>query len=169
MQAKSKEDQKQLPDYDKVAKEASEDPDAITVDWGKHENLLGMIAESDSQAFVLYYLAKHQEDLQRLLDLTPNLAGQLRLFSRLEERSEKMYSTKQQESIKEVVQASGQPKERTTHPADAQAGRNTAERDALKPRPSKEVEARGGSAPPEEPVPGSKAWMQKRNLATGGR
>lgn len=168
MRVKASADAKKIPDYDAVAKEAAEDPDAIVVDWSKNPNLLGMIAESEVQAPVLYYLAKNQDELQKLLDLTPNLAKQLRYFARLEERAEKMYTPNDKEAAQASDKPKGESKDRS-HPAEAPAGRNTSERDALKPRPSKEVEARGGSAPPEEPTPGSAAWMARRNQATGGR
>ena len=98
----------------------------------------------------------------------------------MEGRIEKLYTKDEPEKdpAKEgsdkktpAAQAAGATPKDRTHPAEgtvvthSEPGRTTAERDARKPRPSSEVTARGGSAPPDEPEIGSAAWMEKRNAS----
>lgn len=171
---KGTEDMKTIPDWDEVQKKAIEDAengDAPKFNFEDYPNLHRLIATSDVQAFMIHHLAKEPKDLQKLLDMAKDDAGQTRFFSRLEGNVEKMYSKAQETkdgSGPEKAEKPDQSKGRT-HPAEAEAGRNAAERDARKPRPTTEVAARGGSAVPEEPEPGTAAWMAKRNAITGGR
>lgn len=159
MEAKALEDMKTLKDWNQVAEAASGD-DAPEFSPAEHPTLMGLIASSDAKAYVLYHFAKVPDDLQKMLDLTPNPGQQIRQFARLEERAEKMYSTSSSTAAAQAVDESSKDR---THPAEANAGRNTSERDARKPRPSSEVAARGGSAVPDEPAVGSKAWMEREN------
>lgn len=170
MDAKASLDIKTLPDWEKWAEKANSE-ESIQFIPDEHPTFMGLLASSELRAVVLYHFAQHQEDLQAILDLTSDPGAQIRAFARLEGRIEKMYTSEQK---KEVAQASDESKdkskERATHPADVDktTGRNASERDAQKPRPTSEVSARGGSAPPEEPEVGSKAWMDRRNAMQYG-
>lgn len=167
MDAKAAEDRKGIEDWDETAQANIDDENAVVFDPGEHPTLMAMLASSEQRAFVLYYLAKHQDDFERMLDLTKKPNDQIRAFHRLEGRVENLYRG---DHSAEAAQASGKaeahPKDRT-HLADSGKpdGRNaTAQRDALKPKPTAEVAARGGSAPAlDDPAPGSKAWMERRN------
>lgn len=167
METKAGEDRKLLKDWDEVAKAASGE-DAVEFTPSDHPTLTGLIASSDVKAFVLYHFAKHQDELQAMLDLTKDQGAQIRAFHRLEGRIEKMYTSEQPAQGSETSKEA--PKDRT-HPAEAvqTAGRTAVDRDVHKPKPSAEVAARGGSAPPEEPTIGSKAWMERRNQEQYGR
>lgn len=162
MDIKAAADIKQIPDWDEVAKKAAEDEDAIEWTVEDHPTLMGLIASSDIKARVLYHFAKHPEDLQKMLDLTERPQDQIRQFARLEGRIEKMYTSDEPKSEK-AAQAVEETLKDRVHPAEAQAGRNSAERDASKPRPSTEVAARGGSAPPGDIRIGSPEWHQREN------
>lgn len=171
MDAKATEDMKLLPDWDEVSKSAQGD-DAVEFVPDDHPTLMGLIASSDIKAFVLYHFAKHQDELQKILDLTKTPGEQIRAFARLEGRIEKLYTAKELEK-QEPAQGSDKSKDESKdrkHPAEAiTAGRTAADRDISKPRPSTEVAARGGSAPPNEPTVGSKEWMANRNRAQYAR
>ena len=157
MEEKAIEDSKLFPDWDDAREEALEKGFQIT---GKET--LKAINTSEVKAHLLYYLVKNPKELKALND-TPEGSFKIRTIGKLEAILEKMYST--EESKKEVVQASESEdsKERTTHPAEAQAGRNSAVRDSGKPRPSTEVAARGGSAPPGDIRIGSPEWHAREN------
>lgn len=167
MDAKAAEDMKSIADWDTVAKEAAENEDAIEFSPDDHPTLMGLLASSDVKAFVLYHFAKNQEELQKMLDLTKTPDQQIRAFHRLEGRIEKLYSVSSSKEEKPAAQAAPPAKAEKDRisPEKAEQARATAERDAQKPRPSTEVAARGGSAPPEEPAIGSAAWMARRNQA----
>jgi chemotaxis protein histidine kinase CheA len=167
MDAKTAEDRKQLADWDEVLEIAHDLGDSLTVPPGSA--LEKLIQISDERARILYHFVKHPDQFKALVDLGdgPLL---VRNFGRLENKVETLYPFTQKDPP--VVQAAEDKtsKERTAHPAEAKpAGRNIAERDALKPRPSNEVSARGGSAPPDEPAVGSAAWMARRNQAQFGK
>ena len=154
-----------FPDWDEVSKAAAEDDDAPEFIPADHPMLMMLIARSDVKARILYHFAKEPDDLEAMLALTKNPDRQIAKFHRLEGKVEKLYDKPK------AAQASGAKsgqKERTV-PEKAEQAMGASERDARKPRPSAEVAARGGSAPPEEPAIGSAAWMAKRNQATGGR
>jgi len=125
---KMNEDIKNIPDWDEV--KASVNEDAPTFNTAEHPYLMRRIATSDVKAFVLHHLAKHPEDMQKLLDLTTDLDRQAQVFSRLEGKVEKMYSTEKPKNVSE------EKKQETA-----------ADRDAKKPRPSESGSPRGGSAP----------------------
>jgi len=162
MSAKAQEDIKQFKDWDEVAKAAAESEDAIEWFPDQHPTLMGLIASSDIQATVTYHFAKHPEELQRMLEMSKDPQAQIRAFARLEGRIEKLYSS--EEPKKEVAaQAVEETLKDRTHPAEAQAGRNSAVRDSGKPRPSTEVAARGGSAPPGDIRIGSPEWHRREN------
>ncbi len=163
MDAKAAEDIKGIPDWEEVAAAAAEDESAPEFSPAEHPEFLQMLQMSDVKARMLYHLAKHPDVFQKLLDLTGNFGDQLSAFKRLEGKVELLYTAEQK---KEAAQASDKSKDELkdrNHPAEAQAGRNSLERDAQKARPSTEVAARGGTVAPEEPAIGSPAWMAKRN------
>ena len=155
-----------FPDWDEVSAHAAEDEDAPEFKFSEHKNLAGLLASSDVRAHVLYYWAKTPDALQRMLDMTETPNDQIRSFHRLEGRLEKEYS------VKQAAQASDgetQKKDRK-HLAEAdRLGDTAADRDIRKPKPSTEVAAKGGTAPPDEPAIGSAAWMARRNQAHYGR
>ena len=154
-----------FPDFDKVREQAAEDVengDAPKFDPAEHPLFMMMLAKSDVRAHLLYHFAKEPDDLESMLALTGDQSKQIQKFNRLEGRMEVLYNKPK------VAQAAGTkavPKERAEAPAKGTA----AARDAALPRPSAEVAARGGSAAPEDSAVGSRAWMEKRNQATGGR
>lgn len=155
-----------FPDWEEVSTKAAEDEDAPEFKFDEHPNLVGMLSTSEFRAHVLYYWAKNPDALQAILDMTAKPSDQIRAFHRLEGRLEKEYSKAQAAQASEAEK----PKEDRKHLAEAdRPGETAADRDVRKPRPSTEVAARGGSAPPEEPVIGSAAWMAKRNQAAHGR
>jgi hypothetical protein len=166
MDVKFAADVKTIADWDDVKKAAADDVDAPLVSQEDDPLLVGLIMHSDVRAFMLHHFAQNPQVFQKVIDLRDDPNGQIALFKRLEGHVETMYSNS---SKKEAAQASDKSKDESkdrTHPAEAAkpAGRNSD-----KPRPSTEVAARGGSAPPEEPEPGSAAWMARRNQVTGGR
>ncbi len=160
MDAKCLEDIKTIPGWAEHAKQASENED---LDWdtSEHPTLFGLISSSDMKAFVLDYFSQHSDEFQKMLKMTSDTGSQIRAFARLEGRIEKMYSS--DEPNKPAAQAVEETLKDRTHPAEAKAGRNSAERDASKPRPSTEVAARGGSAPPSDLRIGSPEWHQREN------
>jgi hypothetical protein len=161
MDKKAVEDIKAIKDWDEVQKAVADADEVLEFKPEEHPTLMGLIASSDTKAYVLYHFAKVPADLQKMLDLTSDPGAQIRQFARLEGRIEKLYSTN--DSTK-AAQASDEPKGDDSKDRKAPAEGNTSERDARKPRPTSEVAARGGSAVPEEPAPGSKAWMERENL-----
>lgn len=157
MDAKEADDSKALPDYDDVVNA----PLDVPFDWKQHATLTGLMLTSDRRAFIKYHFAKHQDEFQRMMDLSNNPAEQIRAFARLEGKVESMYTAKQEKA----AQAGGDSSSKTAmHPAEAAkpAGR-TSQSDLTKPKPTSVVAANGGSAPPETPPIGSKAWMEMRN------
>lgn len=163
MDRKAVEDIKGIADWEEVAAAAADDDDAPEFPPAEHQEFVQMLAMSDIKARMLYHLAKNPKVFQGLLDLTGDFAAQLSAFKRLEGKVELLYTTEQKQ---EAAQASDKTKVESkdrNHPAEAQAGRNSLERDAQKARPSTEVAARGGTVAPEEPAIGSQAWMAKRN------
>lgn len=168
MDKKSIEDMKAIDDWAEAqeeAEDAADEDESLKFSADSQPTFWALIAQSDVRAFILHHYAKTPEDLRKIL--AAPAAEQIRIFSRLEGRVEKMYTS---DDPKKAAQAEDkgkpEPKDRR-HPADSAKpdGRNASERDALKPRPSTEVAARGGSAAPEEPAIGSRAWMEKRNAA----
>jgi hypothetical protein len=153
-------------DWEAAAKEAAEDEEAPEFAPADHPGLMTLLGTSEVQVPIWIYLARHPKDMQRLLDSKDESADQIQLFRRLEGKAEIMYTAKQK---KEAAQAAGTEKTGKTAATPQATDGQTAERDARKPRPSTEVAARGGSAPPEEPPIGSAAWMAKRNQAQFAR
>lgn len=161
MSAKAQEDIKGFKDWDETAKAAAESEDAIEWVPDEHPTLMGLIASSDIQAAVTYHFAKRPEELQKMLNMSKDPSAQIRAFARLEGRIEKLYSSEEPE--KPAAQAVEETLKDRTHPAEEKSGRNSAVRDSGKPRPSTEVAARGGSAPPGDIRIGSPEWHQREN------
>lgn len=164
MREKALDDQKHFPDWE-TAREGAED-----LEWTveEHPVLTGLILSSDVQAAILYHFAKHQDELQKLLDLKDDNDTLITRFRRLEGRVEKLYEPSEPEKGgkdgKTAAEAAKETsKARTPEKAEQARDSSTAARDAQLPRPSSETAARGGTAAPEEPTPGSAAWMAKRN------
>ncbi len=167
MDQKAAADRANLSDWDEVLEQAQELGEELAIP--PNSQLEKLIQVSDERSRVLYHFVKHPEDFKKLAELGdgPLLT---RNFGRLEAKVEMLYPFTQKQPVVQAAEDKTS-KQSTAHPAEATkpAGRNTSERDALKPRPSGEVAARGGSAPPEEPAIGSAAWMAKRNQAEFGR
>ena len=166
MDAKFQKDKELIPDFAETAKEALEN-DELSYNAYEHPLLLGLIAHSDVRAFMLHHFAKEPADFQKMLKLKDDANGLIAAFKRLEGKVESVYS-KQEPKKQEAAEASDKSKDKAK---DRTGPENTEQARAPKalPRPSTEVAARGGTAPPEEPIPGTKAWMDKRNAQTGGR
>lgn len=167
MDAKALEDMKLIPDYEQVAKEAMEDGPEFVPD--EHPNLMGLLATSDVKAFVLYHLAKHPDEMERMLVLSKTPGDQIRQFARLEGRVEKLYGDKP-EGEKKPAEGEKKPVE------EKKPAETAAERDAKKARPSEAVAARGGSAPPTAVSPVladgrtlNPAWKAQANDREGRR
>ncbi len=168
MDAKFLADAKTIPDWDTVAAAAGEDEDAPQIDFVKDATLAGLIASSDERARILYHFATNPEALQSLIDLRETPREIIKRFHRLEGKVEKLYTSTQQEPAAQAAETGKPAKEDRTHPAEGTPpGRTAVDRDVHKPRPSSEVAARGGSAPPAEPEIGSAAWMAQRNASEG--
>lgn len=143
-------------EWEKVITETAEDEDAPRFDPNDHPGLTMLLATSEVQVPIWSYLARNPEQLQKLLDMKDKPVDQIQLFRRLEGRSESMYIV----SKKEVAQASGNTAKEVQNNAHSseKAGQARA-----KPRPTADVAARGGSAAPDLPLPGTKEWVQMRN------
>lgn len=164
MDAKAAEDKKLLPDFDQVAQEAIEDGPEFVPD--EHPTLMGLLATSDMKAFVLYHLAKHPAEFEKMLALSKTPGEQIRAFARLEGRCEKLYGKEPTEKSDEKAEKKIEEKKEPT----------VVERDAKKARPSEAVAARGGSAPANQvsPVLGdgrtlNPAWKERANEREGRR
>lgn len=165
MDAKFAKDKELIPDFAETAAAAIENED-LSYNAADHQLLLSMIAHSDVRAFMLHHFAKEPAVFQKMLAFKDDDNGLIAAFKRLEGRVELMYSKQEpkEKAPEAPPKAKAEAKERT-------GPENTEQARAPKalPRPSTEVAARGGTAPPEEPIPGTKAWMEKRNAQTGGR
>lgn len=165
MDEKATEDIKTLTDWDEVSKAAIDDEDAPELDPSEHPTLMGMLASSDVRAFALYHFAKHPEELQKMLDLSKTPNEQIRAFHRLEGKLEREYSNPKAAQAAEPEKG----KKDRIHLAEAvRPGETATGAIPVKPKPSSEVTARGGSPAPDEPAIGSPAWMLKRNQAQYG-
>jgi hypothetical protein len=181
MDAKFAEDQKLIPDWAAIAEEAQD----LEFTPDEHPALFAMLMRSDQRALVLHHFATHPKAFEDMLAVSSNDPDELivkfhRLEGRMEDKYEEMKKQKEgkpkpdaspaaqagtpQEAAKEPP---AEPKDRT-HPAEeaSVSGRTAVDRDVHKPKPTAEVAARGGSAPPEEPPIGSAAWMARRNAAS---
>jgi hypothetical protein len=164
MRAKADQDMETLPDWKEVSEAAKTSGPKFKAD--EHPQLMGLIANSDVQAFVLYHFAKDPDELKRMLSLTEKPADQIRAFHRLEGRIDKLYGTAAQAGEGNTSKdRNSQAPEKTAQAAGASA----ADRDIRKAKPSSEVAARGGAAPLSDPPIGSEAWMLRRNQAEFGR
>lgn len=157
--AKADVDAAALADWNEVIEAAKEDGPEF--DPKEHPTLMMLIATSDEQARVLYHLAKHPAELEKMLDLTKAPNEQIRQFHRLEGRVERLYATEQKPD-------SEKDGEKKTPPA--------AERDARKAAPSESVAVHGGSAPPTQVSPVladgrtlNPAWKERANEREGRR
>ena len=167
MDAKCREDIKEIEDWDEAAQRCMDDEDYPEFALNDHPTLAGLLATSEQQARVLRFWADNPKDLQRILELTATPAQQIRAFARLEGKVESLYPPKQKAA--QATEAVKPPEDRT-HPAEApkDAGRTATE--AIRhPRPSTEVAARGGAPAPPEPAIGSREWMEQRNRSQFGR
>lgn len=142
-------------EWDKVLAETADDEDAPKFDPNERPGLTMLLATSEVQMPIWTYLAKNPEQLQKLLALKDQSPEEIQLFRRFEGRSESMYNAKQ-----EVAQASGNTAKEAQNNAHSseKAGQARA-----KPRPTADVAARGGSAAPDLPKPGTKEWVMMRN------
>lgn len=149
-----------FPDWAE-AQEAMED---VQIDTKEQLAFVALIAQSDQRAAMLYHFSKHTDELEAMFKLSPN--NLIKAFHRLEGRVESLYAKKPSEA----AQASGETSEdRTTPEKPVKGAQTAAERDVRKPKPSAEVAAHGGSAPPETPVIGSAAWLAMRNRLQFGK
>lgn len=171
MDKRATEQAKLIPDWDEVAKKAEDNPD-LNFSFEAHPNLALRMGQSDVRALLMYHFAKFPEEFKAIVKLTDDLVAQDRAISRLEGRIEKLYAeylTPEGKEAKPAAQAAPKGKDRSDPADGVQPGRNSAERDAGKPRPSSEVSARGGSAAPNTPTIGSPEWMAERNLIESKR
>ena len=161
-----------LPDWEDVAKLArgeAEDEDGNKIPGINIQSklILTLLEKTENTAFVLYHFAKHPDELRKLDDMASNPWLQSKAFWRLEERVEKLYTanttTNKAAGASAGETEKGTPKEERTSPEKTEQVRAAAERTSAKPKPSMEVAAMGGSAVPDEPKPGSKEWVLKRN------
>ena len=156
--AKAEQDAAWLPEYAKVAKEAEED-ERLDFIPAEHGQLMLMIGKSDVQAHLWLYWASHPAEFQTMLQLSKSdPQQQIVRFHRLEGRVENLYK-------KPAAQAASTKTEDRTDGEKPEQGSDAASRDARKPKPSAEVAVRGGNAAPDDPKPGSKEWMARRNQA----
>jgi hypothetical protein len=158
MAEKAVEDFKLIPDW----KEYVDDGNAVKFNPEEHPTLMGLLASSKQQAFVLYHLSKNPEIVKELLALTPTPGAQIRAFANLEGEVKMEYN----HFRKAAGGADPEKGKEAKVPEKAEQARATAaEREIRKPKPSSEVVARGGTPPPDEPAIGSAAWMARRNQA----
>lgn len=164
MDEKAAADAKLIPDWDEVAEKAGD----LEVNWPDHPNLYMRLGLSDVKALMLYHWAKNPTVLEGLVKLSSDVVAQDRAFSRLEGQIEKLYTSQEPKKETPAAPAGGEPAKPAEKPETKVA--TPAERDAGKPRPSSEVAApRGGAPAPEEPAPGTAAWMARKNQIQFGR
>ena len=154
---------------DQMAELEEEDP---AMSWSSDTVFAQLLFTSDVRAAVLFWASENPEKFKALI-AEKDIPTLVRRFSRVEGIAEKLldeYQKKSDDAKKKAAPASEKngtsPSPKAgEHPAEeAQtSGRNGAT--APRPRPTSEVAARGGSAPPDEPKVGSAAWMEARNRA----
>lgn len=170
-QEKAVKDKAIFEDWDAVLQkqqESEEDGTAPTFSIETHPTFVIMISRSDVKAHLAYHFAEHPDELQTILDLPDSSAKQIAAFHRLEGRLEKEYSKpKVAQAVEDKTPEQRATPEKAAQARGAESAQVIVER---KPKPSASVNAPGGGSPvPDEPAPGSAAWMAKRNSLTGGR
>lgn len=164
---KDKQDIEWPKPWEEVEKEFADDSPEFVWDDPKHIFMSMRIIDSPQTSSVIYHLLSHPEDMQKLLDLSGDNIAQDRMISRLEGKTETLYSKRK--AAQAAEEPKGESKDRT-HRADSHKdGRNAADSDSRLPKPSSEVAARGGAPTPDEPKPGTAAWMARRNFQQYGR
>lgn len=113
-------DVENFPDWADVVEEM----DDIQIDTGKQHTFIGLIAQSDQRAAILYHLSKNPAEREALFAMSPS--AQIAHFHRLEGRME----------IKYMKSAE----------AEKPAKPTAAELDAKKAKPSASVGVKGGTA-----------------------
>jgi hypothetical protein len=154
-QAKFEADVARFDDW-AVVSEAMED---IELNTAEQATFIGLLAQSDQRAAVLYHLAKNPDEREKLFKLAP--AAQIKAFHRLEGRVEGLY---------------GKAETKTETKTETKPKPTAAELDAKKPKPTEAVAAKGGTAveslPPMMLADGktlNPAWKAARNAANGIR
>jgi hypothetical protein len=127
---------------------------------------------SQFQTPLLYWGSKHPERFKAVIE-EKDTGTMIQNFRRIEGYAEhlldglKEKADNSKRKDNKAAQATEQTQEDRTHPAEEAEetpGRNgTATESRTKPRPSTEVAARGGTAPPDAPKPGTAAWIAMRN------
>ncbi len=172
MNARALEDRKLFPDWEDVM-EGAQDED-YQFNTQSHPNLVALFNLSKSRELVRYYLAhpENKAEWLRFLALSgEDKSEQIRQFHQLEGKVEHLYRNAkappaEKPKVAEAQAAQASPKveepeaKDRTHPAEGQKPGRNAE---PIPKPSSEVVAPGGSAPPDKPEPGTVAWRDMRN------
>lgn len=151
--ASQEEHVKLIPNWEKVVKGAEK------LDLAGQEFLPGMLATSDVRAFVVEYLVDNPKDWERLISYKGDAIKQRDFFKRIEGKVEVVYDKRKAEQA-----ALAEKSEKGPEKTEQVSGKTAAPVKVL-PKPSSEVSAKGGTAPPSEPAVGSAAWMAQRNAA----
>jgi hypothetical protein len=152
-----------IKDWDKVLKDAEE----LT---GLKDNvqLQLLMTTSDVGAFLVEYFVENPNKWEDFCKEKDEIELR-RKFARLEGRMETVYNERQKAAQASKKEPKEPSKEERSHPAEEKSGRSATgngNQDARLPRPTSEVAARGGTAAPPDPKPGTAAWMAMRNAKT---
>jgi len=160
--AKHDEDAATFEDWDEVKEVADQ---IVVPTKAKMDFVQGFMARCKERARVEYWLGKHPDEANSMMEMElGDLAERL-----IELAVEVKYLYPKNEPAAQAPQnANG--KDRTPPEKPVQGG-TAAERDLRKPKPTSEVSARGGSAPPDDPDPvkNPAAWIARRNATRNGR
>ncbi len=134
----------------------------------KLDTALVLFAECKSRAALTYYLFKNPDEAKDWLqgpedEFIPK-------FHELVGTAKAVYTPKESSSQKTAAQAGQPPKTAPKAEKPAQGVPTAAERDIRRAKPSSEVSAgRGGAPAPDQPTPGTAAWMADRNRREFGK
>ena len=150
---------KLVPNWEKIA----EDGEELLFDKGSSTDFL--LSTSEFGPFVLEYFVDHPKDWDKFKDLQEKPVDQKIFFARIEGKVESVYNQRLKAAQAEKKAEKPESKDRQDV---AQAGASQTDKSAGSarlPKPSSEVSAKGGIAPPSTPVVGSREWMALRNAA----
>jgi hypothetical protein len=147
--------QDSYPDWSELLKSSK----AANIDiYAAAPELFGAFISSEYAKDVMYEWLKNPETLEFIIDAyKTDPRSALKAFHRMEGR------------VAREVEASSESESKTSKKA-TEPGKKAAEvEEKPKPRPTASMRAPAGEAPPDEPAPGTKAWMERRNAGIRSR
>lgn len=150
-----------IPDWKDVLKKSSD------LNFNGSSALPYLFATSKWGAFVTEMLVKEPALWEELLSHNKDDIEQRAFFHQLEGQAKVVYNSRKAAQASEADKL----KEDRNDSANGQPGRDgvSTSQKAPLPKPSSEVSVRGGAAPPGDPKPGTKAWMDRRNAEKSAR